>query len=242
MRPIKSLTAAILLSSLATYAQAEDTAPFPKWTSSAELGMMMTSGNTDTTSVNAKFELMRTGEIWTSRFRATALNSEDNDVSSKEKYTADYMLNRNFNERSYMTFNVDQVRDRFSGFIFQTTAFLGYGYRVINTDTVKLAFEAGPGYRHDRERETDEDNKEAIGRLAMNYAWDIAPNVKFIEEFTADLGSNNNIYRSETGLQSQINGSLATKITYKITHVDEVPVDTERTDTEFGVTLVYSFK
>ncbi|MBQ0780103.1 MAG: DUF481 domain-containing protein, partial [Thalassolituus oleivorans] len=46
---------------------------------------------------------------------------------------------------------------------------------------------------------------------------------------------------SETGLQSQINGSLATKLTYKVKYVEEVPADKENTDSEFGVTLVYSF-
>jgi putative salt-induced outer membrane protein YdiY len=75
----------------------------------------------------------------------------------------------------------------------------------------------------------------------MKFDWIIKKGVRFTEEFVAELGEDNSTYRSETGLKSQINGSLATKLTYKVKYVDEVPEGNENTDREFGVTLVYSF-
>ncbi|MGB0502636.1 MAG: DUF481 domain-containing protein, partial [Thalassolituus sp.] len=78
-------------------------------------------------------------------------------------------------------------------------------------------------------------------RLALNYSWTISEGVKFIEIFSAEMGSDQSVYKSETGLQSQLSGSLATKLTYKVKYVEEVPAETENTDSEFGVTLVYSF-
>ncbi|UZK02511.1 DUF481 domain-containing protein [Venatoribacter cucullus] len=211
------------------------------WSGSAELGSIRTSGNTSTSSTTGKFEVKHTGAQWDSRLRLTSLNSKDDGETSKEKYTAGVQFDRNVSETTYLAITADQERDRFSGFKYQGTAGFGFGYRAINTDTMHLDLEAGPGYRRDKVDDTGEIQEEAIGRLALKYQWTINEAVKFFEEFTADMGADNNIYRSETGLQSRLNGSLAMNLSYKIKYVDEVPLGSENKDTEFGVTLVYSF-
>jgi len=213
----------------------------PAWTGSAELGSIMTSGNTDTQSLNGGFTANHKGGDWEQTVRFDALTSKEDGETSKEKYSLLGQLDRNFTEHQYAAIVAQQERARFSGYTYQTTVSLNYGYRVLNNDDMKLDLEAGPGYRRDKLKETDEIEEEAIGRLALDYSWVISEGTKFIELMTAEIGSNNSVYKSETGLQSQLQGNLATKITYKIKHVDEVPADTENTDREFGVTLVYSF-
>ena len=213
----------------------------PSWDGAAELGTIFTSGNTDTQSINANFMAKRTGEVWDTTLKLEALTSEEDGVKSKEKYSALTQLDRNFTEHSYMAIVAQQERARFSGYTYQSTVSVNYGYRVLKNDTMELNLEAGPGYRRDKLKESDEIQEEAIGRLALSYDWQIREGVSFIENFTAEIGSDNSIYKSETGLQSQLSGSLASKLTYKVKHVEEVPEGTENTDTEFGVTLVYSF-
>ena len=239
---LKALPAVFLLSP-AFADEPEVTLPF--WKGAAEVGSIWTSGNTSTSSINGKFDVSRKGEEWNSKLKMSALSSREDSKTSKEKYSGLAQLDRNFTERTYLAIVGQQDRDRFSGFQYQGTVSAGLGYRAINSDKMKLDVEAGPGYSREHVRATDteaaEINEEAIARLVANYSWTISKGVEFVEEFSAELGADNRIYRSETGLKSQINGSLATKITYKIKHVAEVPDDTKKNDGEFGVTLVYSF-
>ncbi len=238
--PSGLITASLLalMSSPAVMAAEEEKSA---WSGSAELGSIRTSGNTSTSSTSGKFDLKHAGEHWDSRLRLTSLNSKDDGETSKEKYTAGVQFDRNFSATTYLAITADQERDRFSGFEYQSTAGFGFGYRAINRDTMHLDLEAGPGYRRDKIDGSGDIQEEAIGRLALKYHWTINDAVKFFEEFTADMGSENSIYRSETGLQSRLNGSLAMNLSYKIKYVDEVPLGSEQKDTEFGVTLVYSF-
>lgn len=241
MRIPSSLITASLLALISSPAVMAADEEKKAWSGSAELGSIRTSGNTSTSSTTGKFEVKHAGEQWDSRLRLTSLNSKDDGETSKEKYTAGIQFDRNFTETSYLAITADQERDRFSGFAYQGTAGFGYGYRAINTNTMRLDLEAGPGYRRDRVDVSGEIQEEAIGRVALKYHWTINDAVKFFEEFTADMGSDNSIYRSETGLQSRLNSSLAMNLSYKIKYVDEVPIGSKRKDTEFGVTLVYSF-
>lgn len=211
------------------------------WGGSAELGSIRTSGNTDTSSLNARLGLNHSSEQWDSKLRLSALNSEDNGSTSKEKYTASLQFDRNFTEHSYLAIVANQERDRFNGFRYQSTSSIGYGYRAINQDALHLDLEVGPGYRRDKIRATGDVEDEAIARIAMKFQWQIREGVEFIEEFVAEIGDDNAIYRSETSLRSQIVGNLATSIGYKVRHVDTVPAGSKKTDTELGINLVYSF-
>lgn len=213
----------------------------PIWKGAAEVGSIWTDGNTSTSSVNGKFNVSRKGEEWNSKLKMSALSSKEDKVVSKEKYSGLAQLDRNFSDRTYLAMVGQQDRDRFSGFDYQGVFSAGLGYRVLNNDSMTLEVEAGPGYSRERERETHEINEEAIARIVTNYSWVISKGVEFVEEFSAEIGADNRIYRSETGLKSQINGSLATKLTYKTKYVDEVPDDAKKQDSEFGITLVYSF-
>ncbi|MBE0483525.1 MAG: DUF481 domain-containing protein [Bacterioplanes sp.] len=227
----------LLIASIGLNAYAEE----KDWSGSAELGSIRTSGNTDTSSLSSKLTLKHSGEKWDSELRLTALNSKDSGTTSKEKYTGLVQFDRNFTEHSYLAIIVDQERDRFNGFRYQTTSSVGYGYRAINQDNMHLDLEAGPGYRRDKIRTTDTIEEEAIGRIAIKFQWQIREGVQFVEEFVAEVGDSNAIYRSETSLRSQVVGNLATSIGYKVRHVDTVPEGSKKTDTELGVTLVYSF-
>jgi putative salt-induced outer membrane protein len=231
-----TLLAALLITPLTAMA-AEDSA----WSGGAELGTIFTSGNTDTQSINGNFNAKHTGDVWDSMVKLEALTSKEDYVTSKEKYSVFTQFDRNFTERSYLAIVAQQERARFSGYTYQTSASVNYGYRAIKQDNMQLDLEAGPGFRRDKLKETDEIEEGAIARLALNYSWTISEGVKFIEIFSAEMGSDQSVYKSETGLQSQLSGSLATKLTYKVKYVEEVPAETENTDSEFGVTLVYSF-
>ncbi|MAS24669.1 MAG: hypothetical protein CMI08_04325 [Oceanospirillaceae bacterium] len=233
------LIPALALPALISHAADEDAEK--SWKGSSELGYINTSGNTDTTSLNAKFGVMHSGENWDTTFKADALTSEEDGTTSKEKYASSLQFDRNFTKHHYLLFLGEYEDDRFSGYEYQSQVSVGYGYRAINNDTMQLDLEIGPGYRYDRLDEGGETEDETILRTAANYFWEIRDGVEFTQEVSADTGSDNTILRSETGLKSQINGSLATKLTYSIKHTKEVPEDSENTDREFGVTLVYSF-
>lgn len=240
----KGLLLALAISFVQGAVAEEETAAaktYPIWSGSAELGSVWTSGNTDTSSVNAKLEVMREAKHWESKVRFDALTSEEDNKTTKEKYKGLTQLNYKLTDRSYIAGVAWQERDRFSGFYYQSAASLGLGYRIISRDNMGLEIEVGPGYSRERERESHQLNSEAIGRGALKYQWTIRDGVSFIEDFSVEAGESNAIYISETGLKSQINGSLATKLTYKVKYVDKVPTESENRDSEFGVTLVYSF-
>lgn len=215
------------------------------WAGSAELGFIETSGNSDTQSLNGKFAVSREKGDYKIALKTEALTSKENGDASKEKYTAELKNEYSLDEFDYLTSNINYEDDRFSGYEYQYTFSLGYGYRAWNDEGGKLDLEIGPGYRRNvLDQRSDAGKKvedEAVGRAALNLEVNLSSNAKFTEVITIEGGDANVIYKSDMGLESALIGALAMKINYQVKYTEEVPEDTENTESQVAVTLVYNF-
>ena len=210
------------------------------WSGNAELGFIETTGNSDTQSLNGKFSLVRDKQPLKTALKLEALSSRENGNTSNEKYAGSLKFDYTLDEYDYVTSLLTYEDDRFSGYEYQSTFTLGYGYRAWSSDRGNLDFEAGPGYRRNV-LEDGEVEDEAVGRLGLNLLVKIGDNAEFTEVFSVEGGDTNVIYKSDMGLKSTLVGQLAMKINYQVKYTETVPEDTENTESQFGVTLVYSF-
>ncbi len=237
-----------------SFSQAETTAPVSikeqsptvaQWAGNAELGFIQTSGNSDTQSFNGKFNIARNLQPLKTAFKFEALTSEESGDPSKEKYLSELKLDYSLGEYDYFTSLLSYEDDRFSGYQYQSTLSLGYGYRAWNSERGKLDLEVGPGYRRNalevRNEHGEKIEEEAVGRFGLNLEVKISDNAKFTEVISIEGGDSNVVYKSDMGLQSTLVGTLAMKINYQVKHTEQVPEDTKNTDSQIGVTLVYSF-
>ena len=237
--------ACTMLVSANVMAEEEKTADKSPWTSTAELGFIRTTGNTETQTSALKVDITYEVDKWrhSGHLEAYGSQSEDatgNNVVSAERYEVSGKSDYKFNEYDYMFGLIKLKKDRFSGFEYEDIVSLGYGRKVIKQENMELDLEIGPGVRFFKVDDGISD-EEALLRLAANYWWAISPTSKFTQELSTDIGEDITSAQSITGIQANINSSLALKATYTIRKKSKVPVDTEKTDTELAVTLVYSF-
>lgn len=239
---------------------AADAAESP-WKSSAELGYVNVSGNTNTESLKASFDLSYDPEKWFHKMHAEALSSKSETtddtvvpaIKTEERTAAKWLItgqsDYKITTRDYAYGLFSYEDDRFSGFEYQAKFGLGYGRKVIQTDVHELKLEIGPGIRYFELEPTTppaaavitDRQSETLIRLAAGYIWKISKTAKFTEDLTVELGEDQDEWKSVTALTANINSSLAMKLSYTIKDLDVVPAGTENTDKEAAVTLVYTF-
>lgn len=210
------------------------------WTGEAALGFVMTSGNTDTQSINAKGKAVNERDMWRHSAVVEALNTENNNATTAERYLLSGQTNYKFKPRHYVFGLANYEDDRFSGYDWRASEAVGYGYRAIEEDNLKLDLEGGPGARQSKlNNGTRQD--EGMVRLAGNLDWKVSKTSNFTEVLTSEIGEDTTISKSVTGLKTQINGSLSMKIAYTVKHTSDVPAGIKKVDRETGVMLVYGF-
>ncbi len=232
----KKLTALMCTALMSTVAVAEDSIE-----SSVELGLIQTTGNTETQSVNAKANVMMTKGKWGASASLEALNVSGDEGRLSEKYLGSGQVAYSITSRSYGFLTAKGEHDPFSGYSYQVTSALGYGYRAIKKDDMVLDLEAGPGFRQSKVRSSGDEEDEALLHLRGYFALDLSKTSKLTEDLVIDAGEDKTIIRSVTAITAQIVGNLAMKASFTLKNTSDVPPGVEDTDTETSLALVYSF-
>ena len=231
------------------------------WEITSELGLILTSGNTETTTLKGAIKARHEMENWTNEYKLDGLFKEDeveNDDGTKEtqrtneKYFASAQANYKLNEsHAHFFLFGSHTSDYFGSFRNESVVSLGYGKRFLDKPTMYFDAEIGPGYKYfefpkDSKDEQGNDisgdkDGEAIALGKANFNWDITEYAKFTQTVVMEYGSTNTKTKSESALLTKINGSMQMKVGFNVTHNSDVDADKENTDTETTLTLVYNF-
>jgi len=217
------------------------------WKNNIEFGYLMSSGNTETESLNGKINAINTLENWRHDFKLAAFSSSDNDQTTAERFLLEYQGDRKLDNNSYFFVNTSYEEDKFSGYEYRANLTAGYGKQLYNANKMTIDAEIGAGYRQseltfaDPEDWDNNGQNEAIFRLAAKYLWQIEEDRSLAANLTVDAGEESTISTFEIAFVSIIAGDLSLKAAFDARHTSEVPAGIENLDTVTSINLLYSF-
>jgi len=229
----------ILLVSLPVLAEDEKKEP-KGFTGAAEFGMVLTSGNTDTSTTTGRFEVSYDLEKWLHFAKLSVVNAQVDNETTAERYLLNTKSDYKMNDDQFLFAALTHDIDKFSGFDSQSTIATGYGRKLYDTQTFQLSAEIGPGYRTS-ELEDGSNNSEAILHVGSKGKYVINKYSHLAADLNVDGGSDQTITVFNVGYVNKLNSSLALKLSYNIKKSSSVPVGTDNTDTITSVSLLYSF-
>ncbi|KPP98720.1 YdiY family protein [Marinobacter sp. HL-58] len=221
---------------------------FEDWEGEAELGVLITSGNSEETDINSRLALVHEVAEWRNSGEFRSAFSESEDETTTEKYRGNLQSDYKFEGSQYLFVRGSYEDERFSGYDFQSSLTSGYGNRVWQRgERSFLDLSAGAGYRFNKLEEPDEDGnrdeEEAITRLAGQFDYALSENALFRQKLSTEIGldENNTETESETSVQATVVGNLSMKAAYRVQHVSDEPAGSDDTDTEISLSLLYGF-
>lgn len=237
MKPLSSTSLIAFTTLISTMAIAQEDDGINR---EIELGALITSGNTSERSLNFAGAITVDRGRWDYNYSLDGLySSSDNEVKGQRFY-AIASANYEFTADSFAIARFSHEDDRFSGFSSQSDFTVSYGRGFFQRRTdMGLTVDAGIGIRWSRLNNSDFD--EPIFRVAGDYDWAISNTANFNQELSSEVGTDSNIYRSETSIETQILENLTLRFSLKIKHQTEVPSGRDETDTETAVTFVMNF-
>lgn len=215
----------------------EDTGP---WSGNVKLGYLATSGNTESQSMNAGFEVLYTSGLWEHGAAGAAINSTESNVTTAEAYDLGWRSARNISDNDFLYGRLDWRKDRFASIIEQFSQSVGYGRRLIDKEKHTLNGEVGIGARQSELADgTDESDTILTGRLG--YRWKISDNASFGQGLLIEAGDSNTFTESVTEVRANIVNKLALVLSYTVRHNSDVLPGAESTDTRTAISLEYGF-
>lgn len=229
----------LLLAALQAEAQQEEEEEGPL-SGKVTVGYLATSGNTETSSLNAGFESAYIAGRWEHDLKASAINATEDKQTTAEAYEASWTSNWDLSDKDLMYGRLNWRKDRFGGFNTQFSQTVGYARRVFDTDKHRLRLEVGAGARQSEDQLGIKED-ETILTGGLNYRYTISDNAEFRQTIAVESGESNTFTESVTSLSAQLIGRLALTASYTYRNNSDVPVDTENTDTRIALSLEYGF-
>jgi putative salt-induced outer membrane protein len=214
--------------------------------SNALFGFNDTSGNTNTSSLNAGINLNYTRGKWQEVANLTTNYGKENGALSQEQYFVQNQLNYSIskNDANYIFANGNSTFDHFSPYSYQLNTFAGYGRRLLQQNKITLSLQVGPGLGRTKERDNHEINNNITANPQATIAWQITKSNQLKEVASATYSKPFNYYKSVASLTTNILHHLATSINFQVEHYSRIPKTvqkTRKTDTTTSVNLVYTF-
>lgn len=232
---------------LAQESETEKTKPF---TLDGELGIIVTTGNTSTSSFSGRLSAHHELTKWSNDYGVDLLyrqedstqsdGSEESVTTAQKLYISGQANYKLENENNRLFGFASYEDDRFNGFDFQATVALGWNQQLWNTPKSSFAYSVGPGYSF-ADTIDGEDNSSLIVRSAANFQYQISDSAAFKQDLSTEIGSDNTKSKSESSLTTKINGSLSMKFSIILNHNTNVAQGLDNLDTQTAVTIVYTF-
>ena len=217
------------------------------WDMSAELGMLLTSGNTNSTSILGKVTASHEWKNWRFNYDLNTLLKRDEKYDEElqeerlkttaERYHLLAQGDYKITEHDAIFALYEYTDDRFASYTEYIAAVVGYSFRALNRQDMKLDLSIGPGYARVLTSE-DELEQDKIIRVAANYKWTINDNAQFRQVVSVQTAPFNTRSISETSLTTKISDSMQMKVGFKAVHNTKPQDKPEKLDTETSVTLV----
>ena len=203
-------------------------------------GYLATTGNTETESLDTRADATYKTGRWEHNASGQAFRSSESNLTNAEYYTARWRSRWDITERDFLFGRLNWRKDRFGAFDTQFSQTIGYGRRILTGPKHTLSAEVGAGARQS-EDQLGISLDETILFGGLDYVWQFSDTANFSQEFTVEAGDENTFFESKSAVSAQLIGALSLVASYTIRSNSDVPVGTEKTDTQTGISLEYKF-
>ncbi len=210
------------------------------WSAKATLGYLATSGNTENSNLNSGFEVGYKAGAWQHRLKTVAIHASEEEQTTAEAYELAWKSERNLSEHNYLFGRLNWRKDRFSGYDTQFSQTVGYGRRLIDSESHKLNAEIGAGARQSELVDGTKEN-ETILRAGLNYVWQFSDTAQFRQDISTESGADNTYVESVSAVSARLVTNLALVASYTIKNNSDVPPLVEKTDRYTALSLEYTF-
>ena len=234
----KQLLAVVLVLATALPAQADD------WVGGLELGFSNTSGNSRDTTLNTRFDVKYTNEVWQHELFGDAYYARSDSEKTAERYSLGYKPRKLLSDRDYVFGTLRYERDRFSDILARWTGIGGYGRTVYQSALTELEAEVGAGMRRTRYdvNPDDLDSREPILYVGGRFAHQISETAKFVQTLRVEFGRDNTWTESISSLTLRVTDSISAKLSHTLRRNSAIEgARGKKVDQITGVNMVYSF-
>lgn len=217
--------------------------PPPAVEGSGEFSFVNTSGNSDSTSIGVRGEVLMRPDAWLLRTRAAFVRLESETGLEAQSFTFLFRGERSVSPRLSLFGQYDYLRDRFAGLEHKNVVSGGVSFRAFESPRQTLILDAGFGVSNEQRLGAD-DATAAVLLAGAGYKLKISSTTDFTEDIRYEQSlAEGDEWRLDNAVAvvTRINSIFSLKVSNVIRYSNAPVEGFETTDTITSVALVAKF-
>ena len=243
--PVRAFMPAVFALLCPMALSAQDTPPTPAWTGSMGGGLAVTSGNSDTSSINLSFKAVRDPKthIVLSAEGMYIRGSNSGDLNA-DNTTLGARVQRSLSKRSYAFAQVQYLRDSFKAIDYFVAPTLGLGYKLVDTDRAQLSSDmsVGPSWEKNPDQDVRTHLAISVGEKA---SYQLSKSATLTQGFAVTLVGNDwtdGLYTISAGVTASLTNRTQLKVEVVDIYKNKPPtLDIEKNDISTLVSVLFRF-
>lgn len=226
-------------------AQPAAAAPPPGWTGSAGAGLALTSGNSDTSTVNAAYELKRdTGGNVVLKSNGLLVWGKSQGLQTSDRLTLDGRVERKISGRTSLFGQTQYLRDSFKSIDYLVSPTVGLSRSLVKDDRTELGVDAAVGVVWEQNPGLELQTDGAV-TAGQQFSHKLTATTELKEKAATlwkmdDFGDA--LYQFGIGLAASITAATQMKVEFLDTYKARPPLATvKKNDIAVLVSFVYKF-
>lgn len=222
-----------------------DPPPPPGWTGSFGAGLALTQGNSDTSTVNAAFDVKRdTGSPFLFRSAGLFIRGESEGELTTNRLAFEGRVDRKLTERTSLFGQVQYLRDEFKEIDYLVSPTVGIAQQLVKTARTELAVDAGVGVVWEKNPGLEVDTSGAL-TAGQNFKHKLTDTTEITQRFSALWKMDDfedALYIFGAGLAANITAQTQMKLEFLETFKNRPPsADVQKGDIAFLLSFVYKY-
>jgi len=245
IRPAFSLIfAAVAAAPAVAFAQAPPPPP-PGWVGSASAGLALTQGNSDTSTVNAAYEVKRdTGGTMVFKSNGLLVRGEAEETLTSDRLSLDGRLERRLSARTSIFGATQYLRDSFKSIDYLVSPTVGVSRLLVKDDRTELGVDVGVGVVWEKNPDLEVQTDGAV-TAGQQFTRKLTATTE-LKEKAAGLWKMDDfddaLYTFGIGLAASITAGTQMKVEFLDTYKARPPVaSVKKNDIAVLVSFVYKF-
>lgn len=215
------------------------------WNTSAELGSLISTGNSNSVNINAKLNVNYNTHKWADKVILTTIYGSNEGKATERRYGVDAEFKYQLKDKVFSYARGQANRAYFKPYDYAFTENIGLGLRVMDKSNLTIDVQSGPGGKQTIDTQSDQDvvTKNIMVETSSDIIWKLNDITSITESLDGQFDKTNNLLKSELALQTNFSKALALKISYVMEYNKVLPPESEHNkhlDTTTSVTMVYT--
>lgn len=239
------ICAALAAAPAHAFAQTPPPPPPPGWVGSASAGLALTQGNSDTSTVNAAYELKRdTGGPIVFKSNGLLMRGEAEETLTSDRLSLDGRVERKLSARTSLFGATQYLRDSFKAIDYLVSPTVGVSQLLVKDDRTELGVDVGVGVVWEKNPDLEVQTDGAV-TAGQQFTRKLTATTE-LKEKAAALWKMDDfddaLYTFGVGLAASITAATQLKVEFLDTYKARPPLaSVEKNDIAVLVSFVYKF-